>query len=98
VKLDTHVHTVIPAPPQFSLQSLHARVANTPESVYANGNEARHGSRHVTDTTISGAPALGMRRRDHGCEVTAEWPDIDLCVHINVRHYAVAARGNQRLR
>ena len=67
---------------------------NTPESVYATAK--RRGMDLVTITDhdqISGASrcwtrsnlALGERDRIIvGCEVTAEFPDVDLCVHLNV--------------
>lgn len=68
---------------------------NSPASVYATAR--RRGMDLVTITDhdqISGAlslldddASLTLGERDRvivGCEVTAEWPDIDLCVHLNV--------------
>jgi len=59
---------------------------NTPECVYAIAKRRGMDLITVTDhDEISGALALGDRADViTGCEVTAEWPDLDLCVHLNV--------------
>ena len=74
---------------------------NTPEGVY--GTAKTRGMDLVTITDhdqISGALALGDRQDVIvGCEVTAEWPDIDLCVHLNVLDITPAQHDEiQRLR
>jgi predicted metal-dependent phosphoesterase TrpH len=87
VKLDTHVHTDHSgAATVFPFNHFMRESYNTPESVYATAK--RRGMDLVTVTDhdqISGALALGERNDVLvGCEVTAEFPDIDLCVHLNV--------------
>ena len=56
----------------------------------------------VTDhDQISGALALRQTATTSivGCEVTAEWPDIDLCVHLNVLDITASQHDEiQRLR
>ena len=74
---------------------------NTPECVYATAKKRGMGLVTITDhDQISGALALGDRDDVLvGCEVTAEWPDIELCVHINVFDITSAQHDDiQRLR
>lgn len=87
MRLDSHVHTTHSGPASVKPFNRFMRESyNTPEGVYATAK--RRGMDLVTITDhdqISGALALG--ERDDvivGCEVTAEFPDIDLCVHLNV--------------
>jgi predicted metal-dependent phosphoesterase TrpH len=87
VKLDTHVHTTHSgAATVFPFNHFMRESYNTPEGVYATAKKRGMGLVTITDhDQISGALALGDRDDVLvGCEVTAEWPDIDLCVHINV--------------
>jgi predicted metal-dependent phosphoesterase TrpH len=102
VKLDTHVHTTHSGKATvFPFNHFMRESYNTPESVYATAKKRGMDLVTVTDhDQISGALALG--ERDDvltGCEVTAEWPDIDLCVHINVLDITPAQHDEiQRLR
>jgi predicted metal-dependent phosphoesterase TrpH len=87
VKLDTHVHTTHSGKATvFPFNHFMRESYNTPESVYVTAK--RRGMDLVTITDhdrISGALSLGDRDDVLvGCEVSAEWPDIDLCVHLNV--------------
>jgi predicted metal-dependent phosphoesterase TrpH len=87
VKLDTHVHTMHSGPATVRPFNRFMRESyNTPESVYATAK--RRGMDLVTVTDhdqISGALALGDRDDVLvGCEVSAEFAGIDLCVHLNV--------------
>ncbi|NDB19192.1 MAG: glycosyltransferase, partial [Actinobacteria bacterium] len=102
VKLDTHVHTTHSGSATVFLFNHFMRECyNTPDSVYATAQKRGMDLVIITDhDEISGALALG--ERDDvlvGCEVTAEWPDIDLCVHINVFDITPAQHAEiQRLR
>jgi predicted metal-dependent phosphoesterase TrpH len=74
---------------------------NTPDGVYATAKKRGMDLVTITDhDQISGALALGDRPDVIvGCEVTAEWPDIDLCVHLNVLDITAAQHDDiQRLR
>jgi len=87
VKLDTHVHTIHSGRATvYPFNHFMRESYNTPESVYATAR--RRGMDLVTVTDhdeISGALALGDRPDVLvGSEVTAEFPDADLCVHLNV--------------
>lgn len=87
MKLDTHVHTLHSGRATVYPFSHFMRESyNTPESVYATAR--RRGMDLVTVTDhdqISGALALGDRDDVLvGCEVSAEFPSADLCVHLNV--------------
>lgn len=87
MKLDTHVHTVHSGRATvFPFNHFMRESYNTPESVYAIAKRRGMDLITVTDhDEISGALALGDRADVlTGCEVTAEWPDLDLCVHLNV--------------
>lgn len=86
MKLDTHVHTMHSGRATvFPFNHFMRESYNTPESVYATAKRRGMDLITVTDhDQISGAIALGDDDVIVGCEVTAEWPDIDLCVHINV--------------
>ncbi len=87
MKLDTHVHTVHSGRATvFPFNHFMRESYNTPASVYAIAKRRGMDLITVTDhDEISGALALGDRDDVlTGCEVTAEWPDIDLCVHLNV--------------
>ena len=102
MRLDTHVHTFHSgAASVFPFNHFMRESYNTPESVYATAR--RRGMDLVTVTDhdeISGALALGDRPDVIvGCEVTAEFPDADLCVHLNVLDITTAQHGEiQRLR
>jgi predicted metal-dependent phosphoesterase TrpH len=87
VRVDTHVHTTHSgAATVFPFNHFVRESYNTPESVYDTAK--RRGMNLVTITDhdqIGGALALGDRDDIIvGCEVTAEFPDADLCVHLNV--------------
>ena len=87
MRLDTHVHTTHSGKATvFPFNHFMRESYNTPESVYATAKKRGMDLVVVTDhDEISGALALGPRPDVLvGCEVTAEWPDIDLCVHLNV--------------
>ena len=102
MKLDTHVHTTHSGSATvFPFNHFMRESYNTPEGVYATAK--RRGMDLVTITDhdqISGALALGDRDDVLvGCEVTAEWPGLDLCVHINVFDITPAQHAEiQRLR
>lgn len=102
MKLDTHVHTTHSGSATvFPFNHFMRECYNTPDSVYATARSRGMDLVIITDhDEISGALALG--ERDDvlvGCEVTAEWPDIDLCVHINVFDITPAQHAEiQRLR
>lgn len=102
MKLDTHVHTTHSGKATvFPFNHFMRESYNTPESVYVTAK--RRGMDLVTVTDhdqISGALELADRPDTiTGCEVTAEWPDIDLCVHLNVLDITPAQhRDIQRLR
>ena len=102
MKLDTHVHTVHSGRATvFPFNHFMRESYNTPESVYAMAKRRGMDLITVTDhDEISGALALGDRADVlTGCEVTAEWPDIDLCVHLNVLDITPSQhREIQRLR
>jgi len=87
LKLDSHVHSIHSGRASvFPFNHFMRESYNTPESVYQTAK--RRGMDLVTITDhdhISGALALGARPDVLiGCEVTAEFPDVDLCVHLNV--------------
>jgi predicted metal-dependent phosphoesterase TrpH len=96
VKLDSHVHTTHSGKASvFPFNHFMRESYNTPDSVLATAKKRGMDLVTITDhDQISGALALldidgdlALGERDRiivGCEVTAEWPDIDLCVHINV--------------
>ena len=74
---------------------------NTPAGVYDTAK--KRGMELVTITDhdeISGALAIADRSDVIvGCEVTAEWPDADLCVHLNVLDITASQHDDiQRLR
>lgn len=74
---------------------------NTPDGVYLTATKRGMNLVTITDhDRISGALELGDRTDVIvGCEVTAEWPDCDLCVHINVLDIAPGHHAEiQRLR
>jgi len=95
VKLDTHVHTTHSGEATvFPFNYFMRESYNTPEGVSAMAKKRGRQLVTVTDhDQISGALALlecngvdapgGRVDVIVGCEVTAEWPDIDLCVHLN---------------
>lgn len=96
MKLDSHVHSTHSGKASvFPFNHFMRESYNSPASVHATAR--RRGMDLVTVTDhdqISGALALldddsrlAPDERDRvivGCEVTAEWPDINLCVHLNV--------------
>jgi predicted metal-dependent phosphoesterase TrpH len=87
VKLDSHVHTTHSGKASvFPFNHFMRESYNTPEGVHATARKRGMDLVTITDhDEISGALALGDREDVIvGCEVTAEWPDLDLCVHINV--------------
>jgi predicted metal-dependent phosphoesterase TrpH len=87
VKLDTHVHTLHSGDATvFPFNHFMRESYNTPESVYATARRRGMDLVVVTDhDQISGALALGNGPDVLvGCEVTAEFADLDLCVHLNV--------------
>lgn len=87
MKLDSHVHTTHSGKATvFPFNHFMRESYNTPEGVYATAKKRGMDLVTITDhDQISGALALGGRADViTGCEVTAEWPDIDLCVHLNV--------------
>lgn len=87
MKLDAHVHTTHSGDATvFPFDHFMRESYNTPESVYVTAKKRGMDLVIITDhDQISGALALGERGDVLvGCEVTAEWPDIDLCVHLNV--------------
>ncbi|HEX8031616.1 MAG TPA: PHP-associated domain-containing protein, partial [Vicinamibacterales bacterium] len=104
MKLDTHVHTVHSgAATVFPFNHFMRESYNTPASVDAIAK--RRGMDLVTITDhdqVSGALALAVDGREDvivGCEVTAQWPDIDLCVHLNVLDLTLVQHEEiQRLR
>jgi predicted metal-dependent phosphoesterase TrpH len=105
VKLDAHVHTTHSGKATVSPFNHFMRESyNTPESVFATAMKRGMDLVTVTDhDQISGALALLEQDANDrvivGCEVTAEWPDIDLCVHINVFDITQAQHDEiQRLR
>jgi len=86
MKLDTHVHTIHSGDATvFPFNYFMRECYNTPDGVYATAKSRGMDLVMVTDhDQISGALALGHRRDAIvGCEVTAEFPDLDLCVHLN---------------
>jgi predicted metal-dependent phosphoesterase TrpH len=102
VKLDSHVHTIHSGKATvFPFNHFMRESYNTPESVLATAKKRGMDLVTITDhDQISGALALGDRPDVLvGCEVTAEWPDIDLCVHLNVLDITPAQHDEiQRLR
>lgn len=111
MRLDSHVHTTHSGRATvFPFNHFMRESYNTPESVYETAK--RRGMDLVTITDhdqISGALALldrdlnlapgGRERVIVGCEVTAEFPDADLCVHLNVLDITPAQHDEiQRLR
>ena len=87
MKLDSHVHTTHSGRATvFPFNHFMRESYNSPESVYETAT--RRGMDLVTITDhdqISGALALGDRHDVIvGCEITAEYAGIDLCVHLNV--------------
>ena len=102
MKLDTHVHTTHSGSATvFPFNHFMRESYNTPEGVYATAKKRGMDLVMITDhDQISGALALGDREDVLvGCEVTAEWPGIDLCVHINVFDITQAQHTEiQRLR
>ena len=102
MKLDTHVHTFHSGNASvFPFNHFMRESYNTPESVYATARQRGMDLVMVTDhDEISGALALGDGADVLvGCEVTAEFPDLDLCVHLNVIDITLAQHNEiQRLR
>jgi predicted metal-dependent phosphoesterase TrpH len=102
MKLDTHVHTTHSGRATvFPFNHFMRESYNTPQSVYATAKQRGMDLVTITDhDQVSGALALGDRDDVLvGCEVTAEFPDIDLCVHLNVLDITVAQHAEiQRLR
>ena len=102
MKLDAHVHTTHSGKATvFPFNHFVRESYNTPDGVYATAKKRGMDLVIITDhDQISGALALGDREDVLvGCEVTAEWPDIDLCVHINVFDITPAQHEEiQRLR
>ena len=102
MKLDSHVHTIHSGSATvFPFNHFMRESYNTPESVFATAKKRGMDLVTITDhDQISGALALGDRHDVIiGCEVTAEWPDIDLCVHLNVLDITPAQHDDiQRLR
>lgn len=102
MRLDAHVHTTHSGKASvFPFNYFMRESYNTPESVYATARKRGMDLVTITDhDQISGALALGDRDDVIiGCEITAEWPDIDLCVHINAFDITPAQHDEiQRLR
>lgn len=102
MKFDSHVHTTHSgAATVFPFNHFMRESYNTPNGVYATARQRGMDLVTITDhDEISGALALGDRPDViTGCEVTAEWPDIDLCVHVNVFDISEAQHHEiQRLR
>jgi predicted metal-dependent phosphoesterase TrpH len=102
VKLDTHVHTTHSGKATvFPFNHFMRESYNTPDSVYATAKKRGMDLVTITDhDQVSGALALGDRADVLvGCEVTAEWPDLDLCVHLNVLDITAAQHAEiDRLR
>jgi predicted metal-dependent phosphoesterase TrpH len=102
VKLDSHVHTTHSGKATvFPFNHFMRESYNTPASVYATARKRGMDLVTITDhDEISGALALADRPDVIvGCEVTAEWPDIDLCVHLNVLDITAPQHDDiQRLR
>ena len=102
MKLDTHVHTFHSGRASvFPFNHFMRECYNTPESVYDTAK--RRGMDLVTVTDhdqISGALEIAHRPDVLvGCEVTAEFTDVDLCVHLNVLDISPAQHDeSQRLR
>ena len=102
MKLDTHVHTFHSGDATvFPFNHFMRECYNTPQGVYETAK--RRGMDLVTVTDhdqISGA--LDIAHRPDvlvGCEVTAEFTDVDLCVHLNVLDITPAQHDEiQRLR
>jgi predicted metal-dependent phosphoesterase TrpH len=102
VKLDTHVHTFHSGSASvFPFNHFMRECYNTPQGVYKTAK--RRGMDLVTVTDhdqISGA--LDIAHQPDvlvGCEVTAEFTDVDLCVHLNVLDITPAQHDEiQRLR
>ena len=75
---------------------------NTPESVSATAKKRGMDLVTITDhdqisgrSTGAAATRRPMGVHVVGCEVTAEWPDLDLCVHLNMLDITpVPARRN----
>jgi len=87
VRLDSHVHSTHSG--RASVSPFHHFMResySTPESVYVTAKQRGMDLVTITDhDQISGA--MSLDDRDDvivGCEVTAEFPDVDLCVHLNV--------------
>lgn len=102
MKLDSHVHTIHSGKATvFPFNHFMRESYNTPESVLTTAKKRGMDLVTITDhDQISGALALGDRPDVLvGCEVTAVWPDIDLCVHLNVLDITPAQHDEiQRLR
>lgn len=102
MKLDTHVHTFHSGRASvFPFNHFMRECYNTPQGVYDTAK--RRGMDLVTVTDhdqISGA--LDIAHQPDvlvGCEVTAEFTDVDLCVHLNVLDITPAQHDEiQRLR
>jgi predicted metal-dependent phosphoesterase TrpH len=74
---------------------------NTPEGVYATAKQRGMDLVTITDHDhVSGAQAIADRDDVIvGCEITAEFPDADLCVHLNVLDITAAQHAEiDRLR
>lgn len=102
MKLDSHVHTTHSGKATvFPFNHFMRESYNTPDDVYETARARGMDLVTITDhDQISGALALGDRADVLvGCEVTAEWPDLDLCVHLNVLDITAAQHDDiQRLR
>lgn len=102
MKLDTHVHTIHSGGATvFPFNHFMRECYNTPESVHDTAK--RRGMDLVTITDhdqIGGALELAhLPDVLVGCEVTAEFADADLCVHLNVLDITPAQHDDiQRLR
>lgn len=102
MKLDSHVHTTHSGKATvFPFNHFMRESYNTPDGVYTTATNRGMDLVTITDhDQISGALEIVDRHGVIvGCEVTAEWPDIDLCVHINVLDITPAQHDDiQRLR
>ncbi len=102
MKLDTHVHTFHSGGATvFPFNYFMRECYNTPQGVYDTAKRRGMDLITVTDhDQISGA--LDIAHQPDvlvGCEVTAEFTDVDLCVHLNVLDITPAQHDEiQRLR